>query len=195
MKKLILAGSVLMLFGASLISCSNNGGTASAPAQSGESVALNIRYIDLDSLQANYNLVKDYTEVNLQTMTKLDNAQRAKESELQKRAAEIENKLKSHGYISESTYQADVQKFQKQQQDAQVYLGNLQAQAQQDALDQTRALQDSINNFIAEYVKTHSYDAILYRAAGVYFNPALDITKEVVEGLNARYKKPQAEKE
>lgn len=193
MKKLILAGSVLMLFGASLVSCSNNNGNAAAPAQSGESVALNIRYIDLDSLQANYNLVKDYTEVNLQTMTKLDNAQRAKESELQKRAAEIENKLKSHGYISESTYQADVQKFQKQQQDAQNYLGNLQAQAQQDALDQTRALQDSINNFIAEYVKTHSYDAILYRAAGVYFNPALDITKEVVEGLNARYKKPQAE--
>ena len=54
---------------------------------------------------------------------------------------------------------------------------------------------NSINNFIAEYVKTHAYDAILYRAAGVYFNPALDITKEVVEGLNARYKKPQADKE
>ena len=58
-------------------------------------------------------------------------------------------------------------------------------------MDRISTRSESINNFIAEYVKTHSYDAILYHAAGVYFNPALDITDEVVEGLNARYKAPE----
>lgn len=33
------------------------------------------------------------------------------------------------------------------------------------------------------------YDAILFKAATLYINPALDITNEVVEGLNARYNK------
>ena len=33
------------------------------------------------------------------------------------------------------------------------------------------------------------YDMILYKAAGVYFNPELDITDEVIKGLNARYNK------
>ena len=33
------------------------------------------------------------------------------------------------------------------------------------------------------------YDAILYKNAGVFFNPALDITAEVIEGLNAAYNK------
>ena len=194
MKKLFYTGAMLLSLAAICSSCSNS---AQSPAQANaESTAanaagLNIRFIDLDSISANYQLVKDYNVVNLRTMSKLENAQRAKQGELQKRAAEIENKVKSNGYISEATYQADVQKFQQQQRAAEQYLGNLQMEAQQEGLDQSRALQDSINNFIAEYVKTHQYDAILFRNSGVYFNPALDITKEVVEGLNARYKKAE----
>ena len=50
-------------------------------------------------------------------------------------------------------------------------------------------LNDSIEAFIKEYNKTRGYDAILYKAVGVYFNPALDITDEVIKGLNARYNK------
>lgn len=35
---------------------------------------------------------------------------------------------------------------------------------------------------------------ILYKQSGLFFNPALDITKEVVDGLNADYNKVKAEK-
>lgn len=184
-----LAGAALMAFAAVMMSsCGNQAANqAAAPAADQQPTALNIRYIDLDSITANYNLVKDYNEVNIKTMSRLDNAQRAKQAELQKRANEIQNKLKNNGYISEATYNADMQKFQQQQRDAEIYLGNLQQQAQQDALDQSQALNDSLNNYIEVYMKSHNYDAILLRAAGVYFNPALDITKEIVDGLNQRY--------
>lgn len=155
-----------------------------------DSTSLSIRYIDLDSITANYNLVKDFNEASVKTLNKIESAQRSKQQELQKRAQEIENKARNNGYISQSTYEADVQKFQQQQRDAEVYLGRLQEQAQQEALDQQLAFQDSLNNFIADYVKTHPYDAIIYKNAGAFFNPALDITKEVIDGLNARYKKP-----
>ncbi len=184
-----LAGASLMAFAAVMMSsCGNQAANqAAAPAADQQPTALNIRYIDLDSITANYNLVKDYNEVNIKTMSRLDNAQRAKQAELQKRANEIQNKLKNNGYISEATYNADMQKFQQQQRDAEIYLGNLQQQAQQEALDQSQALNDSLNNYIEVYMKSHNYDAILLRAAGVYFNPALDITKEIVDGLNQRY--------
>jgi outer membrane protein len=52
-----------------------------------------------------------------------------------------------------------------------------------------QAVNDSIKAFIAEYNKTRGYDAILIKNATLYINPALDITDEVVEGLNARYNK------
>lgn len=44
-------------------------------------------------------------------------------------------------------------------------------------------------NYIEEYNKTRGYDAILMKAATLYISPDLDITDEVLEGLNARYNK------
>ncbi len=191
-----LAGVALMAFAAVVMSSCGNKANEQAEAKASEQPAtgLNIRYIDLDSITANYNLVKDYNEINIKTMTRLDNAQRTKQAELQKRANDIQTKVQNNGYISEHTYNADLQKFQQQQRDAEVYLGNLQQQAQQDALDQSKAFNDSLNNYIEIYMKSHNYDAILFRAAGVYFNPSLDITKEIVDGLNARYIKPEDRK-
>lgn len=186
---LLLAATV------AFVSCGSANKEEKVIANPEATAALNIRYIDLDSINANYNLVKDFNEINLRALNKLESAQRTKQQELQKRATEIENKARNNGYISQSTYEADLQRFQQQQREAEVYLGRLQEQAQKDAYDQSVALQDSLNNFIAEYIKTHPYDAILYKAAGAYFNPELDITKEVVEGLNARYKKVETKEE
>ena len=62
--------------------------------------------------------------------------------------------------------------------------------ANQQMAAKQKALMDSINNFIIDFNKERKYDAILFRDAGLYFNPALDITAEVVDGLNARYKAP-----
>ena len=56
-------------------------------------------------------------------------------------------------------------------------------------IQQQIQLTDSIEAFIKDYNRKKGYDAILFKAAGVYFNPALDITSEIIEGLNARYNK------
>ena len=48
---------------------------------------------------------------------------------------------------------------------------------------------DAINNYIKEYNSTKGYDFILTRIGGnmLYANEALDITKDIVDGLNALY--------
>ena len=51
-------------------------------------------------------------------------------------------------------------------------------------------VRDSIKFFIEEYNKTKKYDLIISRVGDnlLFANEALNITKEVVDGLNARYK-------
>ena len=73
---------------------------------------------------------------------------------------------------------------------------SLRRQANEEDVQWQKQLQDSINSFVIDYNKEKKYDAILYKAAGVYFNPSLDITNDVIEGLNARYNKvaPKEEK-
>ena len=143
----------------------------------------------MDSVMANYDLVKAFNEVNLRTMTKMQNAQSSREGELNRMAANIEQKMKNNGYLSEASYNADVAELTKKQQSAQNYLGSLQAEAQQEAMRQQQEFLDSLDNFLADYNRTRHYDAILLFTPGEHFNPALDITDDIVKGLNARYTK------
>ena len=179
-----------------MASCGNNQSapantstTAAAPAATAQTSGINIRYIDSDSIAANYNLAKDFQEVSIREYSKLESAQQSKAQAIQKFAAQIEEKTRNNGYLSEASYNADVTKLNRMQQEAQNTLAAMQRKSEQDLTQLQQALTDSINNFINDYNATRGYDAILYRAAGVYFNPALDITQEVIEGLNARYNK------
>lgn len=204
MKKLALAAAVLVValsFGSCSSSEENKEGakteTAKAPVAKGESFAptTNIRYYNMDSVMANYDLVKTYNETNLRATRELENAMQSRQGELQRLAANIQQKVQSNGYLSEASYNADMAELNKKQQAAENYLGGLQARAQQEALRQQDEFLDSINSFLVAYNKDKHYDAILLYSPGQYFNPALDITKDVIEGLNARYKKTAAKKE
>ena len=111
-----------------------------------------------------------------------------KTNELQNLAAQIEQKRNNNGYLSQESFDADVQNVQRKQNEASKILGAHQEKIQNQIAEFNRQLSDSIQNFIKDYNATRHYDAILYRASGLYFNPALDITGEIIEGLNARYK-------
>lgn len=194
MKKSAFAAS-LMLLAASVASVSCSGDkdkTGAQPAEVADAQAatgLNFRFIDGDSIAAHYNLAKDYQEVQIRAFSKLDNAQQSRAAEIQKFAAQIEEKGRNNGYLSETSYNADMAKLNRMQQDAQNTLASMQRSTEQELAQMQQAINDSIESFIKDYNAKKGYDAILYRAAGVYFNPALDITNEVVEGLNARYNK------
>ena len=56
------------------------------------------------------------------------------------------------------------------------------------------ALSDSIKNFVARYNKDKKYSLIITKQGEnlLYAAPALDITSEIVAGLNKAYKKAPA---
>lgn len=194
MKFSAFANCSLLAMASLLASCANTQSSSTPDAVATTSAAtqpttLNIRFIDSDSIGAHYNLAKDFQEVSIREYSKLENAQQSKAAAIQKLAAQIEEKARNNGYLSEASYNADMTKLNRMQQEAQTSMAAMQRKSEQELMELQQALTDSINSFIADYNATKGYDAILYKAAGVYFNPALDITKEVIEGLNARYNK------
>lgn len=192
-KQAIYAFSLLIAAGLATASCTQQSTTPSAvpaPAENSAAAAsLNIRYVDGDSLMTHYNLAKDVQEFILQTHSRLDQAQQSRANEIQRFAGQIEDKGRNNGYLSQESYNADMQRLQKMQQDAEKYLTSLQINAQKELEEQNRILNDSIETFIREYARSQGFDAIMLKASGLYFNPALDVTSEVVEGLNKRYNK------
>lgn len=204
MKK--IAMSAALLAGVLAVGLSSCGGKDTAAAQQSATPAvaaadgatqatlINIRYIDSDSILTHYQLAKDLQEATMRAVQRIDNARNAKGQEIQKFAASIEQKARSNGYLNEQSYNVDMQKLQKMQQDAENYLANLSRNADNELAQQQNQLNDSIEKFIKEYNAKRGYDAILYKNAGVFFNPALDITDEVIEGLNAGYTKAAEKK-
>lgn len=199
MKKIIFATLSLgaLLSSTAIVSCASDEEkaetaapvTAAAEGKAAESGILKIRYIDGDSVTANYNFAKDLKESAVRAYSKLEAAQQSRQNDLQTFGKSIDSKMKTNGYLTEESYKADVMKFQKMQNDAETYLAGLQRNTEMELAQQQQQLNDSIEAFIKEYNKTKGYDAILFKAAGVYFNPALDITDEVIKGLNERYTK------
>ena len=199
--KTAIASMALAISALTVASCSNNadgaGDTATpapSPAAEGTPGTLNIRYIDGDSISEYYNLAKDLKEQSVRAFSRLENEQNARAAAIQKLAQQIDEKMRNNGYLTEDSYNADMMKLNQMQQEAQNYMATLQRDTEQALAAQQLQLNDSIEAFIKDYNKAKGYDAILFKAAGVYFNPSLDITKEVIDGLNARYTKPTPSK-
>ena len=201
MKKLAIPAKFLCiatLIG-SMAACSGSdkpeAATAAPAATNGAAPAtLNIRYIDSDSVTAHYILAQEFQELTLSALSKMESIKQARGSEIQKLMQQIDQKGRNNGYLSQESYEADMANLAKKQQDAENVLGNMQQRAQQEMAQRQIELNDSLESFIKDYNATHGYDAILFKAAGVYFNPALDITDEVIKGLNERYEKSKKSK-
>lgn len=190
--------AAIAAFGA--LACNNNAKTpATAAVASGETTEgaaalTNIRYIDYDSLLSQYTLAQEIAASSQKLMVQYQQQERQKTQEIQTLGAEIERKQQNNIYMSQQSFESDVNNFNKKQQDAQRYLSAQQAKISNEIEIQQRRLTDSINSYIEQYNATRGYDAILFREAGVYFNPALNITAEIVEGLNARYTPAETKK-
>lgn len=197
MKKSLLkiAGVFLTLgFALSAVQCADNkeekvAKQQDAKAEVKEVVLPNYRYVDGDSVLAAYNLAKDYNEEMLRMQTNFENTARQRESAIQAEMNKMQQKLQNNGYLTEESFKSDEQKLAKKQSSAQNELAKMQTNMQNAALEAQKIVNDSITSYINEYNKKYGYDAIFFKAATLYIDPRLDITDDVIKGLNARYNK------
>ncbi|MDE5793394.1 MAG: OmpH family outer membrane protein [Muribaculaceae bacterium] len=185
--------ALAIAIGGGMASCGNSKDEKAAPAKKtavADSVALpNYRYVDMDTLLTRYILAKDYNEEMIRMQENLESETKRHQTSLQSLATQIQNKVQNNSYLSQESFDTDQQKLASMQSNAERSVGMMQQKYAEAAAKAQLAVSDSVTKFIEEYNKKHGYDAIFNKAAALHFNPALDITDEIVEGLNARYNK------
>ena len=148
---------------------------------------LKIAYIDVDSLLANYEFSKDLSE---QMTQKEENYRLLLAEEMNKFQKEVEDfnkKLQNNVFSSPERAQSEQNRLAKKQQSLQEksdkYSNDLYLENNQNA----QKLSETIDNFIKEYNKSHGYNLIISKAALMFADDSMDITAEILDGLNAAY--------
>ena len=126
MKKTAFAAkSLIALIAAGMISCAQGDNKetvadSAAQANATETAAptLNIRYVDIDSVMATYTLSKELDEQGRKLMLDYQRMENQKTNEIQNLAAQIEQKQKSNGYLSQESFDADVNNVNRKQSEA-----------------------------------------------------------------------------
>lgn len=156
--------------------------------------SLNIRYINADSLMNSYTLAQQIAEEGQRMMVRYQQQEQQKQQEIQNLANNIAQKQQNNTYLSQASYEADMQNFQNKQNEAARFLQNQQNQIQTTMAAAQQRLNDSITNCARDFALANGYDAVLMNEAGVYFNPELDVTAALIEALNSRFNSGTAAK-
>ena len=187
----IIAGIAAVM---ALASCNQNQAAAPAQTAAKDSVAVagSIVYFNMDAVMEGYDMANDLNSV-FETKTSGIQAEIDRRGKkLEKDATDFQNKV-DKGLLTTSVAQAQYQKLQQQQQDYQQYV----VRKQQEMAEEQQVMMNQIADAIAEYVKEynaeHQYALILTTAGTILStpvvtgDPSLDITEDLLAGLNAAY--------
>lgn len=149
-----------------------------------------VAYINTDSLLLNYNFAK---EVNEQLMSK-EEASRADFNEkariFQQDAIEFQRKVQTNAFLSQDRFQKEQERLTKAEQDLQQLNQRLSQELMQEQEKLNRQLRDTLINYIDIFAKDKPYKMILSNTLGdnvLYGAKGVDVTDQIIEGLNARY--------
>lgn len=165
----------------------NDTTTTLAPAGS-------IVYFNLDKVIEEYDMANDLRAVVETKVESISQDVNRRQSKLEKDIKTFQDKI-NKGLLVSSVAQQQQEKLQQDQLNFQ----NFAAQKQQEIAEEQQVMlnqiADAINNYIAEYNKEKGFAMILSTQGGILpapvvtADPSLDITEDLLAGLNATYVK------
>lgn len=155
---------------------------------------IKIAYIEVDSLMTQFEFAKERSKELEKKSLNARNTLNQKGNQLQAAANNFQQKLQNNGFTSREQAEGVQAALQRQQSDLATLQARLENELASEQQKFLQALQDSLDNFLAIYNKDKKYDMIINKSAILYSDKKYDITQEVINGLNKRYKK-QANKE
>jgi outer membrane protein len=196
MKKLLILAFSLLAFAA----CKEglNGGKTTADSSDSLRVetVYDIAYVDLDSLRANYNRAVDLTAAFESKATKAQNDLETRARRLQNEVMDFQEKVEK-GLVTRS----QAAELQAQLEQKSMNFETQRQQKEAEMAEEQFVTANQIMYAITEYLKKHNadyrYKMILTTSGGVpilHADPALDITREVTDALNAEYAAEQKDK-
>ena len=162
-----------------------------ATAEAGDIV-----YIDLDRILTDYDMANDLRSV---VETKVENIQaeiNRRGQKLEKQVTEYQEKLQK-GLMTRSVAEMQGQKLQQEEIDFNNYAAQKQQEINEEQVVMMNQLGDAIQTFITKYNEEKQYAMILTNSGGapvIAADAALDITDEVLAGLNEEYIKTKNQK-
>ncbi len=187
----------VVVFGVLSLTGKNTANVEAAEGETTEAAAKgDIVYIDLDRILMDYDMANDLRSV---VETKVQNIQ----AEITRKGKKLENDVKSFqekldkGLMTRSVAEVQSQKLQEQELEFNNYAAQKQQEIQEEQLVMMNQLGDAIQTYLENYNKEKQYAMIITNSGGapvITADPALDITEDVLAGLNEQYIKTKNEK-
>lgn len=192
-KNTIICAAAVACVALAVASCDKSQPQVEAASETKQaSTELRIAYIESDSIVNQYQFCKESTLDLEKKSQNIQNTLSAKEKELNAAAANFQKKYESNGFSSREEAASQQAAIQRQSNDLQALQARLTNEMQQKTEEYNKALHDSVQHFLAVYNKDKKYSLILTKGGMVdnilYADKAMDITNEVVAGLNKAYK-------
>jgi len=195
MKNLSLILNVVLLVAVGVLFYLHFSSTKPAAASSASGMPagdLKIAYINSDTVLKHY----DYLEVNRQL---LEDKNKKAEQDYRNRAISLQNEINAYqrnvASMTLGQVKATEEDLGKKQQNLQMYQQTLSQGLMEEEAKLQKALYDRITIYLKKIGAEKGYQVVLKfdpSSDVLYAGEALDISKEVIEGLNAEYKAEKA---
>ena len=154
------------------------------------SVNEKIVFVNQDSLLNKYEYYKD---LRTKFETKTKNAQADLQSKQQAYQREVTQYQQSAGTLSADQRKTTEERLGRKGQELQAYQQNAGGALQNEQAVETEKLYDKVAGYLKTYSKEKGYKMVLTFSKGnsaiLFADESLDITSEVIKGLNAEYAK------
>ena len=184
--KVVLASAVILGF----CQCKQQSGNTNVTPQEHAPIALSglkIAYIDVDSLLANDAFYQDLAEEILRKQENYTLLLSEERNKIENDIKDFNNKVEHQVYSSEERRNAEYNRILKRQQ----ALEDKATKYSQELADENNAnsqkIGETVENYIKEYNKSHGYNLIISKTSLLFADETLNVTAEVLEGLNAAY--------
>ena len=153
--------------------------------------SLKIAYVDIDTLLTSYKL---WIELNEEMIRKEENVRATlneKARSLQADYEDFERKLNNNAFVTRERAEAEQNRIIKKREDLELLQERLTNELAIENNKNSLLFRDSINAYIRDYNKTHGYNVILSLIGDniLYIDYSMNITQEIIDGLNARHEK------
>lgn len=170
---------------------STNSTTGTTTTIAGPISGAKIAYVNLDSLEAKYELLKTRREQFRAKQEQMEGELQRSFQLMEGDAMDVQKKAQA-GTLTEAEYNGAKKRLEQMQRSLETRKQALTEQLMKEQNDFNKDLKTRLDAFLETYNKDKQYDYILsYSEAGsslLYVNKALDITKDVVDGMNASTK-------
>ena len=189
MKKYIFSA---LAIAAMMVSCNNQSPKMDEQPAGGATSAsgLKIAYVEVDSLMTQYDFAKDYSVTLQKKSNNARNTLTTKGNALQAAVNNFQQKLNNNGFTSREQAASQQAAIERQQRDLQELQARLENELANETAKFNETLRDSLQNFLKDYNKDKQFSLILTKQGDniMLADKRFDITNDVINGLNKRYK-------